>query len=105
MTFDFAVTEDGTLRKNDFGTIRKVRAEENVRQQIRLAVQAGVGRITGKALREERLREIRRDLRETLQDSSYVDTVVSITLRAPTDETLIVDVQTRSDDISLAFTT
>jgi len=104
MTFDFAVTEDGTLTTNEFGTIQKVRGDDNVRQQIRLAAQAGVGRITGKALTEQRLREIRRDLRETLQDSSYVDTIVSIALRAPTDETLIVDVQTRSDDISLAFT-
>jgi len=103
MTFDFAVTPDGTLTTNEFGTIQKVRAENNVRQQIRLAAQAGVGRITGKALTEQRLREIRRDLRETLQDSSYVDTIVSIALRAPTDETLIVDVQTRTDDISLAF--
>jgi len=85
-------------------TVQKVRADENVRQQIRLAAQAGVGRITGKPLTEQRLREIRRDLRETLQDSSYVDTIVSIALRAPTDETLIIDVQTRSDDISLAFT-
>jgi hypothetical protein len=105
MAEDIYVNTDGEMVYDAFGDYETVVGEDNVRQQIRLAVTQGVDVDTVTQLTQQQKRQWRRDIRTSLDSCPYVDDIVTITLDSPTDEKLLVTVETRSDDIPLEFST
>lgn len=103
MPFDLYVNTDGQLEYDNFGDFQTTSGNEHVRQQIRLALQRGLGQITVEQLTQQRKRNIRRNVRDALESCPYVDRIVSIQLRTPSDDRLDVDVRTQSEDLNFQF--
>jgi len=99
------ITTDTDLRPqvDAFGDFDTVSGDDNVKQQIRLAVSRGLSDIQVKPLTEDRKRKIRRRVKESLRTLDYIDTVVAVKLFTVDDETLKIDVQTQSGDISFGL--
>lgn len=103
MPFDIAVDNNGQSQYGDFGDADRVVGEDNTIQQIRLGVLNALDRQRIGGLTSEVKTELRNNLRDVLSNHPYVDAVVSIRLRTPTDETLVADVLTQSDTIEIPF--
>lgn len=103
MTFDFRVTTDGTLTTNELGDIDTVRGTENVKQQIRLALQAVVPPSPDIPLTQSTQRDIRTSISEALASSDYVNEVVSIAVSTRGDETLVATVRTTSEQLQVTY--
>lgn len=103
MPYDLFVNTDGQFQYDNFGDVQTTNGDEHVRQQIRLALQRGLGQISVDQLTQQRQRQLRRDVRQSLESCPYVDRIVAIELRTPTDEQLDVTVRTESEDLAVQF--
>jgi len=97
---DVDIDEDGLVQVDEFGDIQTVFGNENVRQQHRLAVGKALADVDTNAVTQESKRNIRRTVRDTLSSLSYVDEIVAVKLFILNDETVRIDVQTQSDDLT-----
>jgi len=103
MTYDCYVDSDGCLTFDEFGDVSTVAGEKNVKQQIRLAVTRTVGVINVTPTDAQSLRELRQSVRRGLESAPYVDRVVSVSINAPTDERIVIDVRTQSEQITMEY--
>lgn len=103
MPYDLLVNTDGEIEYDNFGDYTDIRGDNNVRQQIRLAIQRGLGLVETSQLTQERMRTIRRNVRDSLNECPYVDQIASIQLETPNDESLLINIETRSESLTARF--
>lgn len=103
MATDLDTDEDGRLYADEFGDYATVSGDGNVKAQIKNAVARELVDVPLSPLNEDTKRNVRRGVRDGLNEISYVDSIIAVKLFTPTDEELEIEVQTRSNDLRFSL--
>lgn len=102
MPIDFDTTENGELHPDEFGGFAFVGGNDNIKQQIENAIARALRDIQTVPLDSDTKTNIRRNIRNSLSQLSYVDEIVATSIYKQ-EETLYIKIQTKSEDFTIGL--
>lgn len=103
MPTDFQYDNADNLFITERGTIGEVSEKANAQQQPPLRVLNAVDDVPSEPATRSEIAALEEQIRSALQDSNYVDAVVSVTVVAIEDGEVRIDVETTTDSSQMAL--